>query len=227
MLTLDIFFDNDMQNLQGAIASCKGKNWSVLSHNHLSLLYKDGNDQFATNNYPSIPTKKDFEAMAALKEAGVRLEILVSGQQILPEVLPGTLKCVQDEKFCDVRVTLKDLSLKNFHKGHGCNIRKTEKFCVKTNIYTNHIDDDLLNDFFQAVKTSRRLVGQKNFSHDWKTFLLRRELMACGKAVLVVTEYRNKRSFVFGVFSKNNGTTGTADTMCRNILLQRIMPSIS
>lgn len=199
----DIMIDIHMCELLLAVRHCKGKPHYTTTGNDTIRLLLNSLTNEATNMYATLhpvkeELKKIIETTRALIPTSTKIKLIVASKDTIDHHNKNLLKdkCVI--------VTLPELSLKNFNKGHSYNIKRAKKLGTVNTIYYNcKLEEEELNRFYESVINSRSNIN-KTFSHNYQTFLIRADLIAKGKALLSKSALEDKVSYTFVVLSKYN-----------------------
>lgn len=191
MIDKDCFLDDDVNELLNDIRRTQEGSFSVIRFDDvdLSLLYDMKNKQYT--NYYASNISEDIKKQLLDRCKGSSTNIICLG-----------VKSSDDRVIAGIDTQNFDLSY--FHKGHKYNVKRAIKLGVKSTIYYgSECTGEVLRDFYDCCVISRKNI-KKSFTHTFKSFELRNELIKKKKGILSVTEYEGKKSYVFTICSKNN-----------------------
>jgi hypothetical protein len=199
----DIFFDWEVVHLLHMIRQIKNPTAYVIAQfdfdKKISLML-DKRQRKITNFYHSAMTPNILEACSKISQISKDNNINCDFKLFAD---PNTANIEKKSNSQCAVVRIEEYNLKKIKKGHRQNIEKaSDKVSVKI-YHGQKIDDQTLRDFYDSVVYSRRMLS-KTFSHSYETFIYRGDLISKGKAILVTSEYEEKKSYVFALVSKPN-----------------------
>lgn len=199
----DIMIDPYMCNLLLSVRHSKGKTYyQATGDNKIRLLLNAKNNE-ATNMYATMhPKIQELHTIITSvrntipKEHQIKLIVASNDEINIPNKTLLVDRCIV--------VTLPELNLKNFNKGHSYNIKRAKKLGTKNTIfYKCIVPEEEQTKFYEAVLNSRTNIN-KTLTHTQETFLIRHDLIAKGKALLSKSVLEDKASYAFIPLSKYN-----------------------
>lgn len=191
-----VFYDKDIIKLVSLVKSCR-----TVEFDKYCFLSRKG---YITNLYPSVLYQEDMDILKNIKKKYNNVKI------IIPDIvnLQHDFKIVRPDDYptgyMETRIALKDLSINSFYKGHKYNIKRSIKLGVNFTVIDCLPNKQTMDEFYDAVCYSRQSIN-KPLKHSIESFTQRTNLIEKGKAILGITQYENKKSFVFVIYNTEEG----------------------
>ena len=203
-LLLEIKISNEPENKENySIHYDEASAYSMLLNNK---------EKFITNYYTShITSLSEYETVKNLvNKLDKDVRVVISLCSTYPEIERILQKELKHTSNLYLMVDLNKDLLTQFHKGHKYNIKKGSKLNIESRCYYKEdVPENIMEEFYKAILFSRGNIGgikkKPYFKHSSQSFIIRKELIKKGKAILTRVEYDDKISFIFSLISNNNG----------------------